>query len=161
VSDIIDEAPPSLGALAPAPVGRNKFLLPVAPEESFWIGLSSRDSTCFCVAILANLGGARPSDLLAGGSCDEDTATWLSVPPRRVVPGITTDAHFRVFTRTGANQHDLKMPRFLARRCDASQISAVACQLDLVDYASYSARTGLSAPDVLNREAGYKGYLLP
>ena len=159
-SDIIDEAPPSLGALPVASIGHSKFLLPVAPPEAFWIGLSSRDETRFDVAIRADFGEVCALDLFGGSSCDGETAAWLSVPPRRVVAGIPTGAHFRVFGKT-SEQQELKTLRFLARRCQDSKESAAACELHLVDYASYSARTGLPEPEAIDRDAGYKGYMLP
>ena len=159
-SDLVDEAPPNLGALPVGSLNRCEFLLPVAPGEGFWIGLSSRDETRFKVAILADFGDAQLIDVF-GGADNAGRANWLSVPPRRVIAGIAAGSHFRVLTRTRAAGSGLTSLRFLARAWKAPEQSAVACELKLVDYASYSARTGLSPPDVLDREAGYKGYLLP
>lgn len=52
----IDPPPPSLGALLPARTAAGEWLLPVAPQEAFWIGCEARMALRLALEVLARDG---------------------------------------------------------------------------------------------------------
>ena len=84
----------------------------------------------------------------------------MTIPPRRVVPGIRADQHYTPFARM-KNGEQLTELQVLARQSEGPPGPIEVCTLELTDYASFSARTGRPPPEKLDPEAGYKGYLLP
>jgi hypothetical protein len=142
------ELPSSLGALPVAAVGR-RFLLPVAFGEAFWIGLAMEARVALQL---------RLTPVPAEGQAEEER---IALPRVRAIPGWRRqgDASLRPFTRSGtAVSMSLAELRLVA---EAGKYPPATATIELVDYPAYAARSGQPAPDQLDPEAGYKGYLLP
>jgi hypothetical protein len=154
-SGVVAQIPSSLGAL---PVGVNpkgKYLLPVADDEAFWIGLGESNAGT-TVAILIELADGRLVDAISGEPWSVAKPHTVTVPEQRWIEGIPRpDGQLNVFSRA-------RTPMGMACRALRFFIgSAPAAQLDLVDYATFTRRTGLPAPHPLDPDAGYKGWRLP
>ena len=160
-SGVIEAAPASLGAL---PVGLSRdreLLLPLAPRECFWIGLSAD------TAQPLELAAAMESDdglidVMTGTAWNASTAVRARVPGTSLIDGIRrADGAFDPLLRDdGAGQR----PRGRRLQLWVGTIGERAVTpvlIELVDYAAFSTRTGLPAPEALDQDAGYKGWLLP
>lgn len=137
-ANVIDSAPASLGCLpvAGTPTG---FVLPVADEEAFWVGVELPAATSLNPFILDAL---------------RVNGQWISVtkfdrPQTSVIPGMSrADEKYDAFSR-----------RLLVefRACVGDQCASI----HLASPESFSSRTGQLAPGPLDPSAGYQGWRLP
>lgn len=159
-SGVIEGAPASLGAL-PVGLSRDCLLLPLAPRECFWIGLSADTADPLELAVAVERDDGL-IDVMTGKAWNAATAVGARVPGTPLIDGIRR--------RDGAFDPLLRDPGAGQRpRCRRLQLwvgkpgerASTPVLVELVDYAAFSARTGLPAPDPLDPDAGYKGWLLP
>jgi hypothetical protein len=129
-------APPtSLGAL---PVGKDQqspaFLLALADDEGFWIGILDSQNPLEIEAVLAD-----------GSTCFVARADGGTA----VIPGIPEpNQSYRVLARSSASALRVRASRELAT-------------VELVTPLEYSRRSGSPAPEPLEPSAGYGGWRLP
>ncbi|HEX7634193.1 MAG TPA: hypothetical protein VF427_02795 [Noviherbaspirillum sp.] len=137
---VVESAPSSLGAL---PVARmpepDCFLLPVADDEAFWIGVIFPAATEMGALVLESFSPEGERTLMA------------TVEPSRnaIIAGIVQpDGKIRTFCRRSVAEFWVRVDRRSARIC-------------LTDYESYSLRTGEPAPMALDPSSGFGGWRLP
>ncbi|MDQ0473448.1 hypothetical protein [Labrys wisconsinensis] len=149
----VGAAPSSLGALAPMPAGTpGRFLLPVADEEAFWIGLSADEGRGFAVEL-----SALPRGSSAGAATPGPVER---VPPVRRIAGLRRpDGRYAVFARAGAA--GIAALRIRAWPAAEDPREAPAAEIALVDHAGFAERARVSPPGRLDPDAGYRGYRLP
>ncbi len=147
------EAPSSLGALPVAGLGRGHFLLPLADDEAFWIGLSADEGGVFSVSI-----DAQSRD----GQVKPASPTPLRIPPDCRLAGLPRAKGYEVFSRSsGKAKTDLAVLTITARMREGGADVRRIARIEFVDYATFTARTDHAAPEGLDPNAGYKGYRLP
>lgn len=149
----VRDTPSSLGALPVATVGLTHFLLPLADDEAFWIGLSADEGGVFSVSV-----DVRSSD----GQVKPASPDPVRIPPDVYLAGLPRAKGYEVFsrgsTKAKANMTVLNITaRIPVGSTDFTRIALV----ELVDYATFTERTGRAAPEGLDPDAGYKGYRLP
>jgi hypothetical protein len=157
--DAIAQAPSSLGALPVALSASGELVLPVAPDEAFWIGLEAMHSGSRAeLAVRFTPPGRHAVDALSGAPWNEQRPTWIAVPPISSIEGIALPADgFRAFVRTPlAREDDSVAVLDLTLRADGA-----ATRLLLVGYARFEKMTGHARPTPLDPESRYKGWLLP
>jgi len=158
---VVLDVPSSLGAL---PVGKdsdNSFLLPVAENEAFWIGLVTTGPEPAFVALQVALADGTFVNAFSGQRWREDAAHAVRIDSHAAVAGVPGQGGlFHAFARVAT-------PQFPAARSVRLVLSqqgddVICCAtVTLVDYATFAALTGLCAPPPLDRDAGYKGWRLP
>lgn len=135
---VVECAPSSLGALPVASTSAG-FLLPVADDEAFWIGV-------ICPA--ATVSGT----LVLEAFSPEGGRIWVTaLDPSRdtVIAGIVqAEGEFKTFCRRNVAEIRLRIDHRSAR-------------VRLTDYESYSRRTGEVGPPPLDPSSGYGGWRLP
>lgn len=161
-SGVIEVAPASLGAL---PVGLSRdgeLLLPLAPRECFWIGLSADTAHPLELALAVERDDGL-IDVMTGGAWNASAAIRARVPGTPVIDGIRrADGAFDPLLRDDGAGQSPRGRRLQLWVGELEESAAAAPVLvEFVDYAAFSARTGLPAPDPLDPDAGYKGWLLP
>jgi hypothetical protein len=160
---VIGAAPASLGAL---PIGLSRdgeLLLPLAQRECFWIGLSNETVGPLTVAVAVERDDGVLIDVLTGAAWSADTAAVFAVPGIRRIAGIRQlNGSFEPLLRDPGASRGPQCRRLhvSVRGTDAAATKPVVV-IRLVDYATFTARTGLPAPEALDPDAGYKGWLLP
>ena len=90
-----------------------------------------------------------------GARWDESRPEWMTIPPRRVVPGIRANQHYTPFARM-KNGEQLTELQVLARQSEGPPGPIEVCTL-ATDYASFSARTGRPPPEKLGSGGGIQG----
>lgn len=135
---VVEGAPSSLGAL-PVASASDCFLLPVADDEAFWIGVIFPAATEIGALVLEVF------------SPDGERTLRATVEPSRnaVIAGmVQPDGRTRTFCRRSVAEFRVRVGHRSARVC-------------LTDYASYSIRTGEPAPLPLDPSSGFGGWRLP
>lgn len=168
-SGLIDRAPSSLGFLPVGWAATREWLLPLADNECFWIGLGESAATpprWLAVAVEFGSGAAR--DAVTGEVWQHSRAGMLPVPGTPLIAGIQRpDGTLAVFARTAVPFPASSCVRIrlyaspqpcLEARCDGD-VSMLA--LRLADYEVFATETGLAAPATLDPVAGYQGWRLP
>lgn len=160
-SGVIEAAPASLGAL---PVGLSRdreLLLPLAPRECFWIGLSADSAHPLeLAAALESDDGAI--DVMTGKAWNASTAARARVPGTPLIDGIRrADGAFDPLLREDGAARRPPGRRLQLWAGKPGERAAAPVLVELVDYAAFSARTGLPEPEPLDPDAAYKGWLLP
>ena len=160
-SGVIEAAPASLGAL---PVGLSRdgeLLLPLAPRECFWIGM--RADTAHPLELAAAMeSDDGPIDVMTGKAWNASTAVRARVPGTPVIDGIRrADGAFDPLLREDGAALRPRGRRLQLWVGKLGERAAAPVLIELVDYAAFSARTGLPVPEPLDPDAGYKGWLLP
>lgn len=149
----VETVPSSLGSL---PVARasSHFLLPLARDEAFWIGMSSLEGKAYAVALQAVLPGGRIADLVE---------PQRRIPPHLHVAGLPRgDGSFSALSRIGADGlAGIGQVRISARSDDDGTARMRTAVIELVGYGAFSRAKGGPPPSRLDPDAGYKGYLLP
>lgn len=131
----VSAVPGSLGALPIAACGA-AFLLPVSAGEAFWIGLSPADDATTQLLITAEWRDGTSLQLAP-----------IQLPSLRRVAGLPVgQEEFTAF--------------------DAALAALLLCcqtvaRVEVVDPATFVARTGLDAPEPPNPATGYGGWRLP
>jgi hypothetical protein len=155
---IIREAPPSLGALPISESDRGEWLLPVADDEAFWIGVNA--DVAMQLAVQADTQPEGMLDALSG-------TTWETLAPQTIrlvsfaiIAGIRRDdSTLWAFSRAegGDAAPVCAAIRFYARNRRQKNLAGVR----LVDYTGFAEQTGREPPAALDPNAGYKGFRLP
>src|ERR1043166_1999084 len=136
--NLVDAIPPSLGAL-PLAYCRGAFLLPLAEEEAFWVGV-----------IFPTSKTAKSLELTALHSDRRRTpAATLQGPGTKFVDGLK---------RADGKSEALGRPGLVELRVRLGKHTA---HIRLVDPVVYTTSTGEAAPTPLDRSAGYGGWRLP
>jgi hypothetical protein len=149
----VTEAPSSLGALPVAAVGNGHFLLPLADDEAFWIGLSADEGGTFSVSI-----DVQSRD----GQVKLVTPVPVHIPPDCWLAGLPRDRGYDVFSRGNDKAKTaIAILSMTARMTVGSADVMRIAEVELVDYATFTERTDRAAPEGLDPDAGYKGYRLP
>lgn len=162
----VDQPPASLGAL---PVGRNAlgaWLLPLADDECFWIGMSeNRELAPAMLAVRAELGDAALLDALTGQPWDARHAGELALPGTAWLAGLRQPGSgplWTVFSNSSlvpAAQRCISLTFRLRARGDHG--AGIATRLELVNYARFFSETGIRPPAPMEADAAYKGWRLP
>jgi len=160
-SGVIEAAPASLGAL---PIGLSRdgeLLLPLAPRECFWIGL--RADTAHPLELAAALESDDALiDVMTGKTWNARTAVRARVPGTPLIDGIRrADGAFDPLLRDDGAGQRLRGRRLQLWVGTIGERAAAPVPVEFVDYAAFHARTGLPAPEPMDPDAGYKGWLLP
>jgi hypothetical protein len=162
-SGVIEEAPASLGAL-PVGIARDgELLLPLAQRECFWIGLRLEAVQPLGLAVALEREDGALIDMLSGDAWDARAAAVAHLPGTQRIEGIRrSDGAFDPLLRDDGEGRGPQGARlhFWVRSIH-ERAAARSMVLQLVDYATFTARTGLPPPDALDPDAGYKGWLLP
>lgn len=134
-SGVISWAPSSLGAL-PVAAAHQKFLLPVYPEEAFWIGVTSHEPS--------------PSLTLRVHRGEAVRQLRLKLDkPLAMLPGIPrSDGKYDVFSVGTMTRLDL-------------EITGVVAEITPVDPQTYASLSHEPAPPPLRPDSGFRGWLLP
>ena len=160
-SGVIETAPASLGAL---PVGLSRdreLLLPLAPRECFWIGLSADAAQPLELAVAVERDDGL-IDVMTGEAWNASAAVRARVPGTPVIDGIRrADGAFDPLLRDDGAEQKPRGRRLQLWVGKLAERAATPVLVEFVDYATFSARTGLPTPDPLDPDAGYKGWLLP
>jgi hypothetical protein len=142
-----------------------QFLLPVAEDEAFWVGL-----TAMCaeprmwVGLSAEVADGRILDALSGEECEPlEPAARIVVPPAAVVPGIRqADGRWSwVFTRIVPRSSPVPVCHTVCLLVESAEGPWAVTDLRLSSYEEFAARTGSEQPEPLNLGNGYKGWRLP
>ena len=162
----VDQPPASLGAL---PVGRNAlgaWLLPLADDECFWIGMSeNREPAPAMLAVRAELGNAALVDAVTGQPWDARHAGELALPGTAWLAGLRqpgSEPPWTVFSNSSlvpAAQRCISQTFRLRARGDHG--AGMATRLELVNYARFFSETGIRPPPPMDADAAYKGWRLP
>ncbi len=157
---VVRDVPSSLGALPLGCSPSGDFLLPVADEEAFWIGLRS-EGAGRRVGLDVDVVGRGPTDALSGRPWREDAAQSVSIAHRLVIAGIRrADGSSWVFSRSAAPpspvSRSVRLVLFSNGNGVASSVAVV-----LTDYARFGRLTATSPPSPPDPDAGYKGWRLP
>jgi hypothetical protein len=159
----IHRAPASLGALPVGLADDGDLLLPLAPRECFWIGLNAEASQALYISLAIERPDGALTDVLSGGSCEPDAATVVALHGMRRIEGIRrSDGTFDPLLRAdgeGARPQGRRLHVWLRRTLEGVVEAVVA--VELVDYSTFTERTGLPPPEPLDPAAGYKGWRLP
>lgn len=135
---VVESAPSSLGAL-PVAWTPDCFLLPVAHDEAFWIGVMFPVATNMDSLVLESF------------SADGERTLIATVEPSRnvIIAGIVQpNGKIKTFCRQSVAELRVRVDYRSARIC-------------LIDYESYSRRTGEAAPMPLDPSSGFGGWRLP
>jgi hypothetical protein len=139
------------------------LLLPLAEGECFWIGLSFSGAPPVAVSVALEREDGELIDVLTGAPWNTSGATLAQVPGTSVIDGIRrADGGFDPLLRDdgiGRRPRSRRLHFGIHRVGDRSAAQPV--MLELVDYSTFAARTGRPAPEPLDPDAGYKGWLLP
>lgn len=155
----LSELPGSLGALPVGPGPDATFVLPVADDEAFWVGLSTEAAAPLRVSLLAELAGAGAVDALSGEPANIRAPRVVEVARFAAVPGIAAaDGSRRPFARADGAFACRSLRILLRDDMDAVLASATVA---LADYATFARLSGRAPPPTLDPEAGFKGYRLP
>jgi hypothetical protein len=157
-----DAAPSSLGAL-PVGFSGHELLLPLAQRECFWIGLSKDTPQPLSLTVALERDDGTRIDVLSGKAWSERSATMADLARTPRIDGIRrADGRFDPLQR---DDGEGLAPRGCCLRllvCDArDRVTEQAAVIKLVDYATFTERTGLPPPEAIDPDAGYKGWLLP
>jgi|JI102314A2RNA_FD_contig_51_1895473_length_1903_multi_2_in_0_out_0_2 hypothetical protein len=172
VNGVVDRAPSSLGALPVGIGAASELLLPLACDESFWVGLEvSSGAPAMALAVTVQLRNGEVLDVFSGSSWDAERPRMAIVGTTPRIEGIRRrDGRVAVFVRETHASTDIQCDhlRFRVTLLDSDDsfagtgaAAAREVQLRLVDYAAFAAETGLRSPNPLDQKAGYKGWLLP
>jgi hypothetical protein len=162
-SGVVERAPASLGAL---PVGLSpdgRLLLPLARRECFWIGLSVEAVQPVAIAVAAERDDGVMLDVRTGGAWNASSTVFADLADTLRIEGLRRpDAAFEPLLRDDGEGRGPRCRRLhFWIRSGSMRPSAPAAVLELVDYPTFTALTGLPAPDALDPDAGYKGWRLP
>jgi len=162
----VDQPPASLGAL---PVGRNAlgaWLLPLADDECFWIGMAdNRELAPAMLAVRAELGDAALVDAITGQLWDARHAGELRLPGTAWLAGLRqpgSEPSWTVFSNSSlvpAAQRCISLTFRL--RAPGDQGAGIVTRLELVNYARFFSETGIRPPAPMDADAAYKGWRLP
>jgi hypothetical protein len=160
---VIGGAPASLGALPIGLTRDGELLLPLAQRECFWIGLSPDTVQRLALAVGVERDDGTQIDVLSGEAWSASTAKVVDPAGTPRIDGVRRpDGRFDPLLREGAAglAPQSRRLQILVRRL-GGQAEEHAAVIQLVDYATFTARTGLPPPEALDPDAGYKGWLLP
>jgi hypothetical protein len=152
------EAPPSLGAL---PVGEGKggkWLLPVADDEAFWIGLNAEREVELALKVERQGGDAL--DALSGRTWNARAPQTIALASFAIIAGIRRDdGALWVFARAPSRDAAPACSAigFFARNRRLRKLAGV----QVVDYARFARLTGRAPPVAIDPNAGYRGFRLP
>ncbi len=149
--------------------GNRELVLPLADDEAFWIGLSVIQSRArYILQIIVELAEGAMLDALSGEPFQSDGAAIIAVPDIPRVVGIRVDNDlFRVFARATGNREMAACSTLTIRVLEDTSDepppadSGKSLRVELVDYETFEAQTGLRRPEPLDPENAYKGWLLP
>jgi hypothetical protein len=154
----VREVPHSLGALPLGEGDAGEWLLPVADDEAFWIGLNAQRP--IEVAIEVGTIAGRSLDALSGLAWDARAPHTVSPNSFAIVAGIRRDDD-SLWAFTPVPIEDVAPAcdaiRFFARNRHLWQLAHVR----LVNYSNFAARTGRSPPTPIDPNSGYSGFRLP
>lgn len=162
-SRIVERAPPSLGAL---PVGLShdgELLLPLAAGECFWIGLASDRELPVSLSVALERDDGSMTDVLTGAIWDPGAPAHVRVPGSSLIDGVRrADGSFDALFRDDGSGRGPRARRLhILVQAGGESAAFVIARLELVDYATFHAQSGSAPPAPLDRDAGYKGWLLP
>lgn len=165
---VIERAPASLGALPVGLGSENEFILPLARDECFWIGLSvDPPLSRAALAVEAELRNGEELDAISGTTWSESGHAFVILPDTPWVQGIRCkDGGYYVFARDSNQSCETLCDRVRFRiERSGEQIAAAQetaeVSLRLVDYKTFCAESGRPPPAPLDPGAGYKGWRLP
>jgi hypothetical protein len=159
--DVVARAPSSLGALPLGVALSGALVLPVAPDEAFWIGLEMTRAAASAEIGLRFESPSQPAvDALSGAPWNEERPAWMAVPPGTSIDGIAlATGGFRCFTRTRNDAEDdaTGMLGVVVRAEGGRRTTRIA----LLAYAGFESATGHPRPATLDRSSQYGGWRLP
>lgn len=162
----VAQPPASLGAL---PVGRNAlgaWLLPLADDECFWIGMADNPAPSpALLAVRAELGDAALRDAIAGQPWDAGRAGELALPGALWLAGMREagDAPlYSVFSNSRLAPAAQRCIALVFRlRTPGGHGAGFTTRLELVNYARFFGETGIRPPAPMEANAAYQGWRLP
>jgi hypothetical protein len=155
---IIQEAPPSLGALPVGEGSGRELLLPVADDEAFWLGVNTDREVALAVNVERQGGGML--DAVSGRTWSTRTPQTIVLSSFAIIAGIRRDdGTVWAFARDsdGDTAPACCAIGFFARRQRLRTLGSVR----LVTYAIFTTRTGRAPPAAIDPSAGFKGFRLP
>jgi hypothetical protein len=175
--NIIIETPSSLGTL---PVGMDQnghFVLPVADNEAFWIGLDPLETeSTIWLSVGIDIAGLGVLDPISGKTWVCGGQSVIKVIKTGWINGIRRpDGCFDSFTRISADKrhHWCKELIFyilveqsenkILVQPSPTSVGTSKCRfrIVLVDYEIFAKRSGQKSPTPLDLRAGYQGWRLP
>lgn len=162
----VDQPPASLGAL---PVGRNAlgaWLLPLADDECFWIGMAeNRELAPAMLAVRAELADAALVDAVTGQPWDARHAGELALPGTAWLAGMRqpgSEPLWTVFSNSSLVPVAQRCISLTFRlRAPGDQSAGMATRLEMVNYQRFFSETGIRPPAPMEADAAYKGWRLP
>ena len=154
-------APSSLGLLWTARTAEGTVLLPLAPGECFWIGVNGDEASPYELSVTLERGSGELIDVLSGRRIAAREVRWTPIHETPFIEGIRTKAGFEPLARETSSRIPVGQALQLRVRERSGARESAGIRVELADYATFTARTGRAAPEPLDRDAGYGGWLLP
>ena len=163
--NVITKAPSSLGALPVGIAQSGNLVLPLAPDEAFWIGLEVTQADAHMhLAVRFQSPGEPALDALSGETSSDARARRVAVPPHQRIDGIALAASgFRSFARTVHAREDgaTALLELVTTHGVDHEARSHPTRVVIVDYLTFETMTGRTRPAPLDPGAKYQGWLLP
>ena len=152
----------SLGMLPVARDQAGTFCLPVADEESFWLGLST-EQTRGSFRLFAQMSDKHRLNVHSGRPAVEDVDSAFHFSGFGAIYGISRDAEsWWSFRRVAAEpMRACEWLIFAEPKAPLVEKALVQTSVLLVSYETYTQRTHQPPPAPLDPSAGYGGWRLP
>jgi hypothetical protein len=139
-----------------------RFCVPIAEEESFWLGISSEkpDSS---FRLFAQMRDGHRLNVHSGRPATEDADSAFHFSSFGAIYGLPRDVEsWWSFRRVAAEpMRACEWLHFAEATSPPVDMSFVQADVLLVAYETYTQRTGQPAPAPLDLSAAYGGWLLP
>ena len=137
------------------------FCVPVADQESFWLGLST-EKTGGSFRLFAEMRNKHRLNVHSGRPAAEDADSAFHFSGFGAIYGIPRDAEsWWSFRRVEPSRCAHASGSFLPNRSPSVEKALVQASVLLVSYQTYTQRTHQRAPAPLDPSAGYGGWQLP
>jgi hypothetical protein len=152
----------SLGMLPVARDQEGTFCLPVADNESFWLGINTETATG-SFRLFAQMRDQHRLNVHSGRPVADDADSAFHFPAFGAIYGIPRNAEsWWSFRRMAAEEmRACECLIFVEPKSAPVEKALMQASVLLVSYQTYTQRTHQPAPAPLNPDAGYGGWLLP
>jgi hypothetical protein len=152
----------SLGMLRVARDQEGTLCVPVAEDESFWLGISSESSDS-SFRLFAQMKDGHQLNVHSGQPANDDANSAFYFSGFGAIYGLPRDAEsWWSFRRVAAEpMRACELLIFADAKSSPVDKPLLQTSVLLVGYETYTQRTGQPAPAPLDLSAGYGGWLLP